>query len=226
MEVARGVHRLEGIRGANSYLYLSDDGRVVVIDTGMAGNAGRIASQVEALGRKRGEIEMIVLTHPDVDHAGSVAELKRITGARVAIHEADAPGLARERQYKRAKGFSGFLFGLMMRFFKFEPLLPDIVLKDGDAVADLRVVHCPGHTPGSICLYKQGEAIFVGDALRTDRQGNPKLSPGAMSSDPQQAAESVRKMAGLEFEALLPGHGEPICGNAGERVRSWLESAG
>ena len=74
MEVARGVHRMEGIRGANAYLYLTDDGRVVVSDTGMAGNADRIVSQVEALGRKRGEIEMIVLTHPD---ASTIREAQR-----------------------------------------------------------------------------------------------------------------------------------------------------
>ena len=58
---------------------------------------------------------------------------------------------------------------------RFQPIKPDIILKDGDEIDHLRVIHTPGHTEGSICLYKTGDVLFAGDAVRTDRRGNLKL---------------------------------------------------
>ena len=49
----------------------------------------------------------------DIDHSGSAAELKRITGAKVAIHSGDAPSLSGEKELKRVKGFIGVIFRLM-----------------------------------------------------------------------------------------------------------------
>jgi glyoxylase-like metal-dependent hydrolase (beta-lactamase superfamily II) len=222
MEISSGIHRVGGIRGVNAYLYLPERGPVVVIDTGLAGNADRIVAQIEALGRRRSDVELILLTHPDVDHSGSAARLKRLTGARVAIHEADAPGLAGDKSYERSSGLRGMVFRSLMRFFTVEPVRPDVILKDGDRIAGLEVVHCPGHTAGSVCFCKPGVAAFVGDALITDGKGNPQLPPRGRCWDGRLAAESVKRIAELEFDVLLPGHGEPISRGAGERVRNWL----
>ncbi|MFB0546035.1 MAG: MBL fold metallo-hydrolase [Anaerolineae bacterium] len=225
MEIAHGIQRFKGIRGANSYLLITDGG-VLVIGTGMPGNGERIVRQIRSLDKNPEEIKLIILTHSDIDHSGSTAELKRMTGAKIAIHEGDAPSLSGERELKKVKGFIGVIFKLMMRFMKFQTVKPDIILKDGDEIGGLKVIHCPGHTEGSICLHKSGEALFAGDVVRTDRRGNPKAPPKAMTLDIKEAWESVRKIANLEFEILLPGHGIPVLHDASKKVRSLLENVG
>ena len=95
MEIARGIHRIEGVRGANSYLVFTDSGAALV-DTGMPGNEKRILEYIEGAGIEPKRLEYIILTHADIDHSGSVAKLKGLTDAKVAIHEADAPRLRRE----------------------------------------------------------------------------------------------------------------------------------
>ena len=93
MEVADGIFKVEGMLVANAYLVLLEDG-LMLVDTGMPGNAKRILAFVERLGRQPRELRHVVLTHCDGDHIGIAAELKALTGARVAIHELDAPVLS------------------------------------------------------------------------------------------------------------------------------------
>ena len=90
MEVAPGVHKVEGLRVGNAYIVLAPDG-LVCVDTGIRGNARHILRLVERLGHPPHEVRLIVLTHWHIDHVGSAAELKRLTGAQVAIHELDPP---------------------------------------------------------------------------------------------------------------------------------------
>jgi glyoxylase-like metal-dependent hydrolase (beta-lactamase superfamily II) len=223
MELGRGIHLIPKIRGANTYAFLEEslgDHHLTLIDTGMPGNATRIMGFVRSLGNGRTVSCTIVLTHPDIDHSGSVAELKEKLGnVRVAIHEADAPRLAGEKPLKEVRGVFGLLFKAMSPFMKFKPLKPDVLLKDGEKVDGLIVIHTPGHTQGSICLYSErSKAMFVGDALRTDKDRNPKLSSAAMAFNFEEAKYSVRKIASYEFELLLPGHGPPIFADASKKV--------
>jgi hydroxyacylglutathione hydrolase len=221
VEIKSGIYLVDGVKGANSYISVTEEG-VVVIDTGMPGNAKRIVDQIKALNKTEKEIKIIILTHSDIDHSGSAAELKRITGAKVAIHGGDAPSLSGEKELKRVKGFVGVIFGLILKFMKFQKFKPDILLKDGDEIDNLRVIHTPGHTEGSICLYKVGDILFAGDSVRTDKKGNLKLPPRAMSLNVQEALESVKKMAGLEFNILLPGHGAPVMEKASTKLKELL----
>ena len=222
MEIKKGIYLLYGIRGANSYLLINEEG-ITVIDTGMPGNAERILRQIKALNKTDQDIKLIILTHSDIDHSGSAADLKRITGAKVAIHSGDAPSLSGEKELKRVKGFIGFIFRLIARFMKAQPIKPDIILKDGDEIDHLKVIHTPGHTAGSICLYKIGDILFVGDAIRTDKRGNLKLSPGMMTLNIHEALASARKMSGLEFNILLPGHGAPVMDKASTKLNELLK---
>ena len=133
------MDRVEG----NAYVVVTDDG-LLQVDSGLPGNARRICRFIEAIGHDPGEVHDIVLTHYDGDHVGSAAALKARTGARVCIHEADAPVLTREQKPgQRMPRFVRILYRLLMK-----PLTPDRMLRDGDMVGGLRVMHIPGHTPG------------------------------------------------------------------------------
>ena len=69
---------------ANTFVVTTDNG-VWVIDPGMTQQAGRILNKIRALGRSPEDVRLILLTHGHIDHAGSAAELKRLTGAPIAI---------------------------------------------------------------------------------------------------------------------------------------------
>jgi len=221
VEIIYGIHQVDGVRGANSYLVLAQAGAAVV-DAGMPGNEEKILEYAGRVGVGPRDIRFIVLTHPDMDHSGSVARLKTLTGAKVAIHELDAPRLAGEKKLKEIKGPLGPVLGVMGVFMRFTPVKPDILLRDSSTMLDLQVIHTPGHTAGSICLLRQNEAMFVGDAMRTDSKGRPRLPSGAMTVDMEKARESLRKISDYSYEALLPGHGPPIASGASRIMAEYV----
>lgn len=222
MEIVPGIHIVEGVRGANCYL-VTHESAVIVVDTGMPGNGRKIADYITKLGKKPGDISYIVLTHSDIDHSGSAAGLKALSGARLAIHERDAAVLSGDMKTKKARGVLVPLFWLMSKMMQMPRVKADVILKDGDMIGDYRVVHSPGHTGGSIALYRSPDVIFVGDALRSDKLGNPRPPSKMMSADMAQAMDSVKKIANLEFNVLLPGHSAPVTEKASRKVKSLLE---
>jgi hydroxyacylglutathione hydrolase len=233
MELGQNIHLIPKIRGANAYAVLEETrvrgGRhLTLIDTGMPGNATKIIEFVKSLGDEQKGSFTIILTHPDIDHSGSVAELKEKLGnVKVAIHEADAPRLTGEKPLKEVRGLAGFLFKAISPFMRFRPVTPDVLLKDGEQVDGLRVIHTPGHTQGSICLYSERlKAMFVGDALRTDKTGKPRRPSAAMTLNIREANNSIRKIASYDFQLLLPGHGPPIFTDASKKVNELVASLG
>jgi hydroxyacylglutathione hydrolase len=219
MKITDSIYLVPDVRGANSYVFISKE-HVTVVDTGSGGNASKIVEFVKNQGKEAASIAYIVLTHSDMDHSGSVAELKDLTKAKVAIHRLDAPRLSGEMKLK--KGPLGFLFSIMSPFIKFKPVKPDILLEDSDTIAELTVIHTPGHTDGSVSLYLPNEALFVGDALRTNKKEALMLTPSFMSVNMDQGKESVWKISKLEFQILLPGHGPPILSNASAKLKEFV----
>ena len=224
MELNSGIHKVDGVRGANCYLMAAAEG-FYLIDTGMPGNAQRIIQYLKALGKNEKDLHMILLTHSDMDHSGSAAELKRRTGAKIAIHEGDAPSLSGQRELKKVKGVVGLLFHVMGKFMKFEKVAADVILKDGEKIGPLTVIATPGHTEGSVCFLNESiRTAFVGDALRTTKVGTPTISPKVMTLDMEKAWESAEKISKLTFDAMLPGHGEPVLQSAVDLVRQFVQT--
>jgi glyoxylase-like metal-dependent hydrolase (beta-lactamase superfamily II) len=220
LEITEGIHLVPGVRGANAYLVRADEG-ITIVDTGLPGSAGRILDYVEKIGFHRSDIKTIVLTHPDMDHAGSVARLKEETHAKVAIHEADGPRLSGEKESKAVKGLLGLFIRVAGAVMKFNRLKADVLLKDSDTIDGLTVIHTPGHTEGSICLYLPGRALFVGDTLLTNHEALLSLPRRSMSVDLNMAKKSVRKISRLDYSVLLPGHGPPIGQKASAIVKEF-----
>jgi len=221
LEIAEGIHLIPRVRGGNAYLVRSDEG-ITVVDTGLPGSAGGIIDYVESIGCRRSHVKTIVLTHCDMDHAGSAARLKEETNAKVAIHEADAPRLSGEKEWKKAKGVLGLFLRAAGAVMRFNRLQADVLLKDSDIINGLTVIHTPGHTEGSICLYLPGRAFFVGDALVTNSERIPSLPRKSMSVDMTLAKRSLRKISQLEYSVLLPGHGPPIEQNASAIMKEFV----
>jgi glyoxylase-like metal-dependent hydrolase (beta-lactamase superfamily II) len=202
MKVADGIDKVDGIRVANAYLVTIPDG-LMLVDSGMPGSAKRILASVERQAAPPRQLRSVVLTHCDIDHAGSAAELKRLTGAQVAIHALDAPVLSGKQQPQKG----GRAMRLLSRLFRLQPVTPDVLLQDGDTIGGFRVLHVPGHTAGSIALYRDDGVVFSGDALLSDMHGRVLPPNPRLSLDPAQASASADKIRALGITVLLPGHG-------------------
>jgi glyoxylase-like metal-dependent hydrolase (beta-lactamase superfamily II) len=97
---------------------------------------------------------------------------------------------------------------------------------DGDKVFDLTIVATPGHTAGHVCVLDPVAKLLVaGDALN-NRTGTLAGSSPQNTDDPEAAKASVVKLAGLSFDTALFGHGEPIEGDASQKVAHLAASLG
>lgn len=88
MEIVEGIHQVDGVN-ANVYL-LIDGEELTVVDTGMPKSAEKILNYIHKINRQPSNISKILLTHCHIDHVGSAYELKRITNAKVGVHQEDA----------------------------------------------------------------------------------------------------------------------------------------
>ena len=224
MKINQNVYLFENIKGANSFLYISDKNEISIIDSGMPGNANKILSQISELDISFDKIKHIILTHADIDHMGSVADLKNATGALVAIHENEVSYLLGEKM-RKLEGLRGRVIGLIFRilfkFIKTKRIIPDITLKEGDFIGGLEVIYSPGHTEGSISLYSAATGLFSGDAIITDINSNIKGFKNRSASDALEAAKTINKIKQLKFEILLPGHGSPVLKNASDKLKEY-----
>jgi glyoxylase-like metal-dependent hydrolase (beta-lactamase superfamily II) len=219
MQIAEGVYRIEGLTMGRAYLAVEAD-RVTLIDTGLPGRTERVLRAVEAAGQKAENIRQIVITHHHGDHVGSLAELADRTGAQVMVHALDAP-VVRGDQPSPGPTTGGLLKPLLRQMNRPVPLARvDRELADGDEIdclGGMRVVHTPGHTPGSISLYSAKRRIlFTGDAVANVFGLRPPI--GWFTEDMAQAKESIRKLADLDFEVACFGHGRPLDKDASLRL--------
>ncbi len=98
----------------------------------------------------------------------------------------------------------------------------DRLVNEGDRVGPFVVYHVPGHSPGSIAFLDPARgALFTGDALLYERRKFVP-SPPAFTADPATARQSLQKIASLEFDVLLGGHGDALIGGASAAVRKWV----
>jgi glyoxylase-like metal-dependent hydrolase (beta-lactamase superfamily II) len=211
---------IPGVRGAQAYLYDGSDG-LAVIDPGYTGSFKAVLRFVEAQGL--GTIDWVILTHHHIDHAGTAFALCQATGARLAVHRADAPYL-RPRRPRERMTFWGMADRLPPRLARFvvscvgdEPR----ILEDGETIAGLTVVHGPGHTPGSICLYSGSQsALFLGDVLNNEH--GLRTPPWTVNHSHRDARRAPQRLGTLRFEHAYFGHGPAILEHADRRVYAFL----
>jgi hydroxyacylglutathione hydrolase len=205
----------------NSYIYRGE--KTVLIDPGHIVNESgercfeTLAGSVSADGLKLEDIELILCTHGHPDHVEAGGLIREQSGdARLAVHREDAFFIEGLEERIAAAGSAKPL-----------SLKPDFYLQQGElklgsgkAEADrIRVLHTPGHSPGSICFYfSEEKALITGDTVFESSIGRSDLPGGDFAA----LGRSVALLAGLEeVELILPGHMGPVRG--AEAVRRNFE---
>jgi glyoxylase-like metal-dependent hydrolase (beta-lactamase superfamily II) len=213
----------------NAFVLDTGEG-LALIDTGIAGSAPKILEALRTIGHSPADIRHIIVTHCHSDHAGSLAELKRQTGATVIMHPVDAAMVREGRCLRPLRPSPGLLNTFVCRFLlpsaptEVEAAEIDREVNDGETVVGgLRAIHVPGHCAGQIALLwpEQGGVLIAADAAAN--VFGLKLSP--MHEDLAEGQRSLARLAALEFEAACFGHGKVIPAGASESFRrQWAPS--
>jgi glyoxylase-like metal-dependent hydrolase (beta-lactamase superfamily II) len=182
--------------GFVSAYMLARGGEAAVVDTGNPGSESSIEEALKAAGLGWDSVGHVILTHRHGDHVGSLdAVLAKAPDAVAYAGQEDIPSIEANRELT--------------------------AVGDGDLVFDLQIVATPGHTAGHISVLDTAGGLFVaGDALST-ADGKVSDSNPRFTDDMDQAMASIRKIAGLQFETLLVGHGDPILTGASGLVAAF-----
>jgi len=224
LEIVPGIHRIDSVIGVNCYLLKTEQGWLLV-DTGLPGQENKVLDYLKKQRIPPSAIAFIILTHADLDHIGCAKALRAATGAKIAIHPGDVPVLIGKQAFKTINNFFKHAVNLAFSFFPYPAVEPDVLLDDGAILGEWQILHTPGHTPGSVCLFLPGRCLLVGDALRTSWQANPRPISKRICVDLAQARQSLIKIGKLDYEILLPGHGAPITNKASLIIREMVTRA-
>ena len=199
---------------SNSYL-LAGDGGFVLIDTGVARRRKAVDDALVSVGCRPGDLRLIILTHAHTDHAGNCAHLRESYRAPIGMHEGDAAKAERGDMFWRPQGLTPSMkvakaMTALAGIASFDPFAPDVLLADGQGLAEYglaaTVHHLPGHSPGSICVLTQEGDFFCGD-LFTSTRGPQRNSIMDVAADYEA---SVTRLGDLPIRMVYPGHGRPF----------------
>jgi glyoxylase-like metal-dependent hydrolase (beta-lactamase superfamily II) len=220
-----------GVYGVNlgfvNAFFITDD-VVTLVDTGLKARAKQIAAALKEVGRT--DVSNIALTHHHADHRGGLGRLKQ-PATKVFVHPIDAQIVRGDRKPPPPKGnailrtANAILGPVFMR----ADLVPvDVELAEGDEIpgtGGLRAVFTPGHTMGHMSfLHPDKRLLFVGDAARNMKE--LANTPSGYTEDIAEGRRTIGKIAALDFDTAVFGHGGVLRGKANAEFRKLADRLG
>ena len=197
LSVSQDVYVVGGVDLSHPYdcsVYLVDGGReMVLIDSGAGEGYEMIVDSVRSLGLQPEKLKAVIATHSHIDHIGALFQFRRTFGSQVIAHELDTEAI------ETGIGSGAEYYGV-----GYQPCKVDVILRgNGGTVPcgryDLKWMHIPGHTPGSIAVYLDaGCRVLFGQDVH-----GPYFLKG---SNTEQAKISLQRLIDLEADILCEGH--------------------
>ncbi|MDR0396312.1 MAG: MBL fold metallo-hydrolase [Oscillospiraceae bacterium] len=199
MRIAPNTHTLDiSSGGAGMFPVLTwDDEHTVLIDAGYPGQLDLFVRAIADAGRRAEDITQIILTHQDIDHIGCVRGLLELApGARVVAHVDEAAYI--DGTLPPIKGFPSLNIHV------------DQTVADGEVLpycGGIEVVHAPGHTPGSMCLFLRSSGIMVGGDAFNIAHGSITGPNPQYTQDMDQGRRSLERILARKPAAVVAYHG-------------------
>lgn len=209
-----GELRVYNIQAGFSHMYLIESKRgLYLIDGGCPYCEKEVLRLMKLLKRK--DLKLIIITHGHMDHYGSAAAIRRLTGAKIAIHKDDAEAMARAATpVKHARSWARFakaILPLGELIMRIERTKPDILLTDNFDLEPFgikgRIIHTPGHTPGSCTVLIDERIAFVGDLITMT---SVPRSQFCFADDWYILAQSIQKIKDLAPQYIYLGHSDRV----------------
>lgn len=204
------IYLLDG-SSSNFYLCVDQNG-LFLVDTGMPKRAHLVWAAIEKLGRERSDLNRILITHADLDHAGSAAAIQAETGATIYTGAETAELLKRGKSPKHMPWFAQFILDYFMGYTAVSFHNIHICL-DGEQLpmlGGLQVITAPGHTLDQHAFYSPSRGIlFAGDALNT-RQDRLQITPKSVTADITAAHRTAIRLLQYHPQVIACGHGKPL----------------
>jgi glyoxylase-like metal-dependent hydrolase (beta-lactamase superfamily II) len=228
MEIAPGLYSMGQNEGGHVHAFIVDDGSgLTLIDTMYDDDGHLVLQEITAMGRTARDIKHIILTHAHKSHLGGLAALQQASGATVHAHVSEVDIIAGRRKATPVSAFPPrkplavyhLQLGLALGRGKHLPCEVSHLIKAGEKVGPLEVVHTPGHTPGSLSFWwPEKRALFAGDVIATW----PEFAAGwpGLTLDNDRNLRSVGQLTDFgNAEILCIGHGEPITEGAAQQIK-------
>ena len=194
--VWREVYAIGGPELSHPYdcsVYLISGTELVLIDSGAGESFNQLVDNIQSLGFKPEKLKAVIATHAHIDHIGALYQFREKFGVQVIAHELEAKAI------ETGVGIGAEFYGIA-----YKPCKVDIKLSKGEESIqyggyELKAVHIPGHTPGSIAVYvDMDKRVLFGQDIH-----GPYFLKGA---NPMQAKISLQKLIDLEADILCEGH--------------------
>ena len=200
--------------GRDCSVYLVDAGELILIDSGAGVATAEIVRNIELLGLDPGQLSTLILTHGHIDHVGGGAYLKERFGIKIAMHLLDAAAVEQGDRARTGASWYNLRLAPLSVDVKLSQSTETLSFRDGTKLVCL---HTPGHTPGSIAVYRDyaGERVLFGQDIH---------GPFLPEFDADLAAwrRSMNMLLGLEADILCEGHFGVY--RTKTRVREYIES--
>ncbi len=220
----------------------------ILVDAGVPASAAQILNAAEERFGKDNPPLAILLTHGHFDHVGSIVGLLEKWNVPVYAHALEMPFLNGSQDYPEPDAtVEGGLLAKISSYYPYEATDISEVLHplpaDGTVpyLHDWKWIHVPGHSPGQVAFFRERDRLLISaDAIITVRQDSMYRvlvqqeevcgPPVYLTTDWQQAHESALRLAALNPQIMIPGHGsamngEELSNGLEELLANWQECA-
>ncbi len=207
IELDLGFTNIQLLKGEKGY---------VQMDAGYKSNVKKYLRLLKKNNIDPSEIKLIIVNHAHFDHVGGLKTLKEITNAKVLVHENDAEYLRKgiSVEPKPISFVVKLLFKLIPKSLKlYDPVEPDIIIKDEYSLDEFgvkaKVIHTPGHTLGTVSLVSEDGVAFIGCCAH----GFPlRFNPGlpTVAEDINQIYSSWKRLLKEGVKEVFVSHGKAV----------------
>ncbi|KEK24259.1 MBL fold metallo-hydrolase [Bacillus gaemokensis] len=217
MKISKGVEMLHLEFHGNIIhpTLLWDQEMAVLIDTGFPGQIEDLHIAMDKIGVSFDKLKVVILTHQDIDHIGSLPEILQNCGRNIKVyaHELDKPYIQGDLPLLKDGHIGNPPKGKV-----------DVTLIDGQELpycGGIHIIHTPGHTPGHISLYlRQSKTLVAGDSMYSVN-GTLGGIHVPTTLDIKAARRSLKKYLDLDIESVVCYHGGLIKGNINEQIQKF-----